>query len=69
MRGLWRPIEVRVLLERLECWTALNRTATRRWLRGEATREATQDVLASTLERILRTFDAPPCHAGRTSAP
>ena len=25
----------------LECWTGLNRAATRRWLRGEATREAT----------------------------
>ena len=24
----------------LECWTGLNRAATRRWLRGEATREA-----------------------------
>ena len=23
----------------LECWTGLNRTATRRWLRGEASRE------------------------------
>ena len=23
----------------LECWTGLNRAATRRWLRGEATRE------------------------------
>ena len=28
----------------LECWTGLNRTATRRWLRGEATREATHEV-------------------------
>ena len=26
----------------LECWTGLNRAATRRWLHGEATREATQ---------------------------
>jgi hypothetical protein len=25
----------------LECWTALNRAATRRWLFGEATRQAT----------------------------
>ena len=44
----------------LECWTALNRSATRRWLRGEATREATQELLASTLEHVLRTFGAPP---------
>ena len=27
----------------LECWTGLNRAATRRWLTGEATREATHD--------------------------
>jgi AcrR family transcriptional regulator len=44
----------------LECWTGLNRTATRRWLRGEATREATQELLASTLEHVLRTFGSPP---------
>src|SRR4051812_9346739 len=43
----------------LECWTGLNRAATRRWLRGEATREATHELLASTLEHILRTFGAP----------
>ena len=43
----------------LECWTGLNRTATRRWLLGEATREATQELLASTLEHVLRTFGAP----------
>ena len=42
----------------LECWTALNRAATRRWLEGEATREATQELLASTLEHVLRTFGA-----------
>jgi AcrR family transcriptional regulator len=42
----------------LECWTGLNRTATRRWLRGEATREATHELLASTLEHVLRTFGA-----------
>ena len=53
----------------LECWTALNRAATRRWLRGEATREATQELLASTLEHVLRTFGAPPAPRGRTSAP
>ena len=43
----------------LECWTGLNRAATRRWLRGEATREATQELLATTLEHVLRTFGAP----------
>jgi len=43
----------------LECWTGLNRSATRRWLRGEATREATQELLTSTLEHVLRTFGAP----------
>ena len=40
----------------LECWTGLNRAATRRWLRGEATRAATHVLLASTLEHVLRTF-------------
>jgi AcrR family transcriptional regulator len=44
----------------LECWTGLNRSATRRWLRGEATREATHEVIASTLEHVLRTFGTPP---------
>jgi len=44
----------------LECWTGLNRAATRRWLRGEATRGATQELLASTLEHVLRTFGSPP---------
>src|SRR4051812_17091280 len=43
----------------LECWTGLNRTATRRWLRGEATRETTHELLASTLEHVLRTFGSP----------
>ena len=43
----------------LECWTGLNRAATRRWLRGEATRETTQELLTSTLEHVLRTFGAP----------
>ena len=43
----------------LECWTGLNRAATRRWLRGEATREATHELLASTLEHVLRTYGAP----------
>jgi AcrR family transcriptional regulator len=53
----------------LECWTGLNRAATRRWLRGEATREATQEVLVSTLEHVLRTFGAPPAANARTSQP
>src|SRR6476469_2780267 len=44
----------------LECWTALNRAATRRRLQGEATRDATHELLASTLEHVLRTFGAPP---------
>ena len=47
----------------LECWIALHRAATRRWLRGEATRDATHELLASTLEHVLRTFGAPPRHA------
>ena len=47
----------------LECWTGLNRAATRRWLHGTATRDATQELLASTLEHVLRTFGAPPAHA------
>ena len=50
----------------LECWTGLNRAATRRWLRGEATRAATE-LLASTLEHVLRTFGSPPNR--RTSSP
>ena len=53
----------------LECWTALNRAATRRWLRGEATREATHELLASTLEHVLRTFGAPPVPRRRASRP
>jgi AcrR family transcriptional regulator len=40
----------------LECWTGLNRAATRRWLRGEANREATHELLAVTLEHVLRKF-------------
>ncbi len=43
----------------LACWTGLNRAATRRWLEGEATREATHELLASTLEHVLRTFGRP----------
>ena len=42
-----------------ECWTGLNRSATRRWLQGEATREQTHELIAKTLEHILRTFGAP----------
>ena len=53
----------------LECWTGLNRAATRRWLHREATREATHELLASTLEHVLRTFGAPPTPNGRTSPP
>jgi AcrR family transcriptional regulator len=51
----------------LECWTALNRAATRRWLDGDASREATHELLASTLEHVLRTFGAPPGRPGRSS--
>jgi AcrR family transcriptional regulator len=53
----------------LECWTGLNRTATRCWLRGEATRDATHELLSSTLEHVLRTFGAPRVPRRRTSAP
>jgi Bacterial regulatory proteins, tetR family len=53
----------------LECWTALNRAATRRWLQGEATREATHELLASTLEHVLRTFGARPAPGRRASPP
>ena len=44
----------------LECWTGLNRATTRRWLRGDATRQATHELLASTLEHVLRTFGSTP---------
>src|SRR3954463_13384323 len=53
----------------LECWTGLTRAAPRRWLHGEATREATHELLASTLEHVLRTFGARPASRGRTSPP
>ena len=53
----------------LECWTALNRAATRRWLQGEATREATHELLTSTLEHILRTFGARATPRQRTAPP
>jgi AcrR family transcriptional regulator len=49
----------------LECWTGLNRAATGRWLRGEATRETTHELIASTLEHVLRTFGAPPASRRR----
>jgi len=52
----------------LECWTGLNRAATRRWLRGEATRVATHELLASTLEHVLRTFGARPAHVSRETS-
>jgi AcrR family transcriptional regulator len=51
----------------LVCWTGMNRAATRRWLRAEATRETTQELLASTLEHVLRTFGSAPKR--RTAAP
>src|SRR3954451_15502171 len=51
----------------LECWTGLTRAATRRWLRGEAARDATHELLASTLEHVLRTFGAPPVPRRGTS--
>src|SRR3954451_2116521 len=51
----------------LECWTGLNRAATRRWLRGEATREATHELLAVTLEQVLRTFGSPPSRSPQRS--
>ena len=44
----------------LECWTGLNRAATRRWLQGEATREQTHELITSTLEHVLCTFGTPP---------
>ena len=53
----------------LECWTGLNRAATRRWLHGEATREQTHELIASTLEHVLRTFGAPPKPNRRTTPP
>ena len=53
----------------LECWTGLNRAATRRWLQGEATREQTHELIATTLEHVLRTFGTPAAPSRRTSAP
>jgi AcrR family transcriptional regulator len=51
----------------LECWTGLNRAATRRWLQHEATREATHELIASTLEHVLRTFGTSPKPYPRTT--
>jgi AcrR family transcriptional regulator len=52
----------------LECWSGLNRAATRRWLNGEATREATDELLALTLEHVLRTFGTQvPAEPGRSA--
>ncbi len=51
----------------LECWTGLNRAATRRWLQGDATREQTHELITSTLEHVLRTFGTPPNKNRRTS--
>jgi AcrR family transcriptional regulator len=53
----------------LECWTGLNRAATRRWLHGEASREQTHELLTSTLEHVLRTFGSPPKPNRRKSPP
>jgi hypothetical protein len=53
----------------LECWTGLNRAATRRWLQGQATRDQTHELLASTLEHVLRTFGTPPKPNPRTTPP
>ena len=52
----------------LECWTGLNRAATRRWLTGAASREATHELIAATLEHVLRTFGAPPAPRRRGPA-
>ena len=53
----------------LECWTGLNRAATRRWLQAEASREQTHELLATTLEHVLRTFGAPPAPSRRAGRP
>ena len=53
----------------LLCWTGLNRAATRRWLRGEASRETTHELLSSTLEHVLRAFGTPPTARQRTAPP
>ena len=53
----------------LECWTGLNRAATRRWLQDQASREQTQELLTTTLEHILRTYGTPPKYGPRTTPP
>ena len=53
----------------LECWIGLNRAATRRWLQGEASREQTHELIATTLEHVLRTFGTPPAPSRRTGRP
>ena len=53
----------------LECWTGLNRAATSRWLQGEASREQTHELIATTLEHVLRTFGTPPKPNRRTAQP
>jgi AcrR family transcriptional regulator len=53
----------------LECWTGLNRAATQRWLHGEASREQTHELIASTLEHVLRTFGTPPKQTGGQPLP
>src|SRR3954447_16465823 len=56
------------LLHALECWTALNRAATRQWLQGDATRDATHELIATTLEHVLRTFGRPATRPRATRA-
>ena len=44
----------------------LNRSATRHWLQDEATREQTHELIATTLEHVLRTSCTPPKPNQRT---
>jgi AcrR family transcriptional regulator len=44
----------------LTCWAGLNRVATRSRLRNESSREATHELLASTLEHVLLTYGSAP---------
>ena len=50
----------------LECWTALNRAATRRWLQGKATGETTHELLASHARASRRSPRA--CPSARPAA-
>ncbi len=50
----------------LECWTGLNRAATRRWLQSQATREQTHELIASTLSNTSYAPSAP--HPSQTGA-